>query len=265
MLNIARQYLRLIRMTLGKLFRLGKIFRKDGRTLIVAMDHGVGGPVKGLEDPLETIKAVVSGQPDAVMANLGIVQTFAKELSELHSVILTIPSDMSAIPYVREACRLGVDAVKVSVFEPLSRVEKYSIFGPVSVVCEECGIPLLAEPAPITEDGKLVHDVETVKKVARMAAEMGADFVKVAYTGSPETFKEVVGTCPVPVVIMGGPKMETVKDVLNSVRGMVEAGGAGVAFGRNIWQHEDPKAMVNAIRMILHENASVEKALEELE
>jgi fructose-bisphosphate aldolase/2-amino-3,7-dideoxy-D-threo-hept-6-ulosonate synthase len=252
-------------MTLGKVLRLGKIFRKDGRTLIVAMDHAVSGPVKGLERPSETIAKVIAGKPDAIMTNLGIIRSFARELSELPSVILSIPADMTAIRYVREAPRLGVDAVKISIFGPLGGAEKYAIFGPVSVACERYGIPLIAEPAPMTQEGRLMHDVETVKKIARMGAEMGADFVKVAYTGSSETFREVVRTCPVPVTIMGGPKMDTAKEVLTSVKGMVEAGGAGVAFGRNVWQHENPKAMVTAIRKILHEDASVEDALRELE
>ncbi|MEM2514540.1 MAG: fructose-bisphosphate aldolase [Candidatus Bathyarchaeia archaeon] len=251
-------------MDVGKTLRLGKIFREDGRTFIVAMDHGMFGPIKGLEEPVETIKKVIAGKPDAIMTNLGIIKRYARELSALPSVILTIPLDAPIIPYIEEAVKLGVDAIKIGIFAPLSEREKYRIISPVSLACERWGMPLLAEVVPVNSKGSVIHDTEEIKKAARIAAELGADFVKIAYTGSLETFKEVIRTCPVPVTILGGAKMETEKDVLEMAKNAIDAGGAGVAFGRNIWQHENPTAMVKAIRKIIHENATVEEALKEL-
>jgi len=251
-------------VNVGKQLRMGKIFREDGRTLIVAMDHGLFGPMPGLECPAETIKKVVAGCPDAIMTNQGIIAQFAKELSALPSVIWTIPADATGVSYVAKAVKLGVDAVKIGVFAPFAQREKYEAFGPIAAACEEWGMPCFVEPVPTTDKGEVLHDVKSVKIAARMGAEIGGDFLKVAYTGSSKTFKEVVDTCPAPVTIMGGPKMESDRDVLETVKGMVEAGGAGVAFGRNLWQHKDPTAMVRAIRKILHEDASVDAALKEL-
>ena len=100
---------------------------------------------------------------------------------------------------------------------------------------------------------------------ARVGNEMGADLVKVSYTGSPETFREVVAGCAVPVVIAGGPKMNSDKDILEMVKGSIDAGGAGVSIGRNVFQHKDPTAMIRAISAIVNEGAGVDEALEFLE
>ena len=258
-------------MNLGKRYRLGKIFREDGKTLIVAMDHGLGGPVPGLEQPKIIIKKILAGNPDAILTNLGIIQRYADDLSRLPGVILTIPSDERALRFIPLAVKLGVDAVKVSVFglvsghERVRILEKFRIFWDIAVECEEYGMPLLAEPALIKEDGSLIADVNLVKIIARSVAEMGADFLKITYTGSASSFREVIETCAdCPVIIMGGPKMKTEKDVLETVKGSIDAGGKGVAIGRNIWQFKDPTAMIRAMRKIIHEKASVEEALGEL-
>lgn len=125
---------------------------------------------------------------------------------------------------------------------------------------------MCAEPIPVDpESRKPITDLETNKIAARLGAEVGGDFLKLVYTGSRKTFKEVVDTCVVPATIMGGVKMETEREVLEVVKGMIDAGGCGVAFGRNIWQHKDPAAMIRAISRIIHGGVSVEKALQELE
>jgi class I fructose-bisphosphate aldolase len=90
---------------------------------------------------------------------------------------------------------------------------------------------------------------------------MGADIVKVSYTGSVDTFKEVVSGCSIPVVIAGGPKMDSDREILEMVKGSIEAGGTGVSIGRNVFQHKDPTRMVKAISSIVHDGSSVEDAL----
>jgi len=108
-------------------------------------------------------------------------------------------------------------------------------------------------------------DVNYVKHAARVGAELGADIVKVNYTGSRESFQEVVAGCPVPVVIAGGEKMETDEELLLMVQGALSAGGCGVSIGRNIFQHEDPTAIIKALDLLVHENKSIEEALQLLE
>ena len=77
---------------IGKDLRMGKIFRSDGKTLIVAMDHGLGGPRKGIESPKKTIQKIVEGEPDSIIVNLGVLREFSKELKELRSVMWNVPS-----------------------------------------------------------------------------------------------------------------------------------------------------------------------------
>ena len=134
-------------------------------------------------------------------------------------------------------------------------------FGEVSKSCSEWGMPLIA--MMYTRGDKITNqfDVKHVKHAARVGAELGADIVKCVYTGSPETFREVVEGCPVPVVIAGGEKMETDREILDMVAASLAAGGKGVSIGRNVFQHKHPDRMVAAISQIVHENASVNDVL----
>jgi len=134
-------------------------------------------------------------------------------------------------------------------------------FGKVSYESRNWGIPLLAMMYPRGEKIKDEYDVEVVKHAARVGCEMGADIVKVSYTGSPESFAKVVEGCTVPVVIAGGAKMDSDKDILEMVKGSIDAGGSGVSIGRNVFQHENPSRMVQAMASILFHNASVDDAL----
>ena len=108
-------------------------------------------------------------------------------------------------------------------------------------------------------------DVKYVKHAARVGAELGADIVKVNYSGAPEDFRQVVHGCPVPVVIAGGEKVETDEELLRMVAGALEAGAAGASIGRNAFQHADPEGMVRAISMMVHEGASAEESKRFLE
>jgi class I fructose-bisphosphate aldolase len=134
-------------------------------------------------------------------------------------------------------------------------------FGHVSYEARTWGMPLLAMVYPRGEKIKDEYDVKVIKHAARVGDEMGADLVKVSYTGSVESFKEVTEGSSVPVVIAGGPKMDSDRDILEMVRGSVDAGGAGVSIGRNVFQHRDPKRMVEAICAIVHDDKGVDEAL----
>jgi DhnA family fructose-bisphosphate aldolase class Ia len=123
----------------------------------------------------------------------------------------------------------------------------------------EWGMPLLAMMYTRGPKVKSEYDVKMVKHAGRLGAELGADMIKVPYTGSPESFHEVVEGCSVPVVIAGGEKIETDKDILEMVKGAIVAGGAGVSIGRNVFQHKDPSAMAKAISSIIHKGATIEE------
>lgn len=263
---------------IGKKIRLGRVFKKDGKVLICAMDHGsFAGPMKGIENPKETIHKIIEGGADAFLLTPGIVKNFYEEIVGKVSFILRIDGGQTVyckkrgapvlISSVEEAVRLGADGVVTISFIGIENErEEFKTLGEVVKKCNDFGMPLLAEilPEP-NEKIKTQYDVEAIKVAARVGAELGADFIKTNYTGDPKTFKEVVKTCPIPIVIAGGPKLESDLQVLSVVKGAMEAGAAGIAFGRNIWQHENPKALVKALSKIIHENASIEEAKKELQ
>jgi DhnA family fructose-bisphosphate aldolase class Ia len=108
------------------------------------------------------------------------------------------------------------------------------------------------------------YDVKLVKHAARVGAELGADIVKVVYTGSAESFREVVEGCFVPVVIAGGEKMENDEDIVEMVKGAMSAGAAGVSIGRNVFQHKAPEMIVQTISRIVHGSSAAEEKVRKL-
>jgi len=246
----------------GKSIRLKSIFREDGRSLIVALDHGLGAtPVQGLDKPLEVISKVWKGGADAVITTTGTIRRFHKELPRNLGLILSIPTDPNS---VRTATNLGIHAVKNTFFGSLSD-EKLRLVHALALECENYGMPLLAEIVPTDPNmGKPVYEPAKIKAAARIAVEFGADILKTNFTGSARTFREVVEECPIPILILGGERMDEDKIVLENVKGAIEAGAAGVAFGRNIFQHRNPTAMTRAISRLIHEDADVMEAMKEL-
>jgi class I fructose-bisphosphate aldolase len=113
--------------------------------------------------------------------------------------------------------------------------------------------------------GTIIHDLRIVARVARMCFDLGADILKVAYTGTTASFKEVIAACPVPVTIMGGPRMDSDRAVLEAVKDSIDAGSAGITMGRNVWKAPNVLGMIRALTKIIHHNASVSEAIQETE
>jgi predicted phospho-2-dehydro-3-deoxyheptonate aldolase len=260
-------------MSIGSKRRLSRIFRDDGRTVIVPMDHGVTlGPVAGLVDMQEIVNKLVVGGADAIVIHKGIAKT-----TQLHGVGLIThlsastslspePNWKVQVTSVLQAIRLGADGVSIHVNVGAENENvMLAEMGMIADECEEYGIPLFAMMYPRGPNIKNSHDSAVVKHVARLGAELGADIIKTNYTGSVETFKEVVDGCPVPVVIAGGPRANNEEDVLRMVYDSIQAGGVGVSIGRNVFQHKNPIDMVKAISSIVHEDATVKEALTILE
>ena len=130
----------------------------------------------------------------------------------------------------------------------------------VALECEKYGMPLMAMMYPYGADNML--DPDHLKHAARIGAELGADIVKTYYTGNPETFHEVTESCPVPIVMSGGPKADEPLDFLKMVKGAMDGGAMGVAVGRNVWQSRQPVNMLQAVNMVVHENAEPHTAFE---
>jgi DhnA family fructose-bisphosphate aldolase class Ia len=257
--------------------RLGKIFRDDGRAVIVPIDHTLsGGVMAGWERPGETLSQIIEGGADAIMSTYGILKQFRHLLAGKVATILRLDGGMTffregwneytewrLLYQVEDALRIGADGVIVmGFFGAECELDTIEIMAGVAAECEKQKVPLAVEalPCPGAWEGDC-FDPEAVAAAARLGAEYGADFIKTYYPGSVEGFRRVTTSCPVPVLIAGGPKMPTDRDVLETVRGMLDAGGAGVFYGRNVWQHEDTTAMTRALCEVIHDGRSVSEAL----
>jgi DhnA family fructose-bisphosphate aldolase class Ia len=125
-------------------------------------------------------------------------------------------------------------------------------------------MPFLAMMYPRGPNIKNENEFDSVAHAARIGAELGADVVKTVYTGDPESFRRVVRSCPVPVVVAGGPRMTTDIEVLELGENSMKAGAAGLSFGRNVFQHNRPQAMSKALAAIVHNGATAKEAAKHL-
>ena len=243
----------------------GKLFAEDGKLLIVAMDHAMEGVerIPGLIHIGETIRQVVDGGADAVMTSLGTCINFG-DLFANCGLILSAPNESPMLDHTVEAARaVGADAVKCMIYPgwppETNLINEATCLG---AECQRRQMPLLVEPIPYGwEAGPEFRTPEIIAGGTRTAAECGADIVKTYYTGSPDTFKIVVENCYLPVVILGGPKVNNDQELLEMVRGSVDGGGRGVAIGRNIFKHPTPGKITAAIAAILHDDATVAQAM----
>jgi fructose-bisphosphate aldolase/2-amino-3,7-dideoxy-D-threo-hept-6-ulosonate synthase len=260
----------------GKGIRMERIMdRRTGRAVIVPVDHGISiGPVKGLIDMKTTIDQAAEGGATAVVMHKGIVpyghRNFGRDIGLiLHiSASTSLSADPNAkvlVATVEEALKLGADAVSIHVnIGSDTESQMLKDLGDVSRSCMEWGVPLLAMVYPRGEGIKDPFDVEIVKHCARVAAELGADVIKTNYTGDPDTFREVTAGALAPVLIAGGPKIDSDQKLLQMVRDSVDAGGMGVSIGRNIFQHRDVVGIIKSITDIVIDDMDVEEAMERL-
>ncbi len=242
--------------------RLSRVLGPDGRTLIVALDHGIAlGIVKGLEDVAGIVSEVWRGGADAVMVNLGMLRSIEHTIPRGLGVIASIGVVNTALNYehiVRDAVKLGADCVKVVFFAQVE--DESSCIHKVlelSSICSDWNIPLMVEVYPKKEP----HNKDVVAHYVRRCCEAGANLIKTFYTGSKESFSYVVRTSQAPIIILGGPKVENYEELLTMVRDALDVGAIGVAFGRNIWQHPEPRKVTEALKMIIHDGKTVSEAL----
>lgn len=258
----------------GKEYRLRRIMnRETGRTVIIPMDHGVSvGPISGLADMTGTLSLMAGGGANAVVVHKGMASGSRISLGGDTGLIVHLSgsTSFSEDPYmktlvctVEEAIKLGADAVSVHINVGNRHEDRMlTDLAATAQVTGEWGVPLLAMIYARGERIPDEYDPGAVKHAARLGAELGADMVKVSYTGTPESFRGVVEGCPVPVVIAGGPRAETDRAVLEMVRGALDAGAAGTSIGRNVFQHPNPQGIVAALHRLVHEDAGVEEGME---
>lgn len=253
----------------GKNARLRHISRNN-KYLIIPMDHGVTvGPLPGLIDIQKTIMEV-SESATAVLLHKGLIKSMKvypnigliMHLSA--STVLSTEANWKVkVGSVEEAIRLGADAVSIHVNLGNAREQlMLEKMGLISEQCELWQMPLISMVYPRGENIKDQFDVNVLRHIVRLGAELGSDIVKTNYTGDPKSFEKVVESSPVPVIIAGGPQTNTEQEFFEMIRGAMEAGAAGVAIGRNVFSNKNPRGMVKAISMLMYEKVSINEALE---
>jgi DhnA family fructose-bisphosphate aldolase class Ia len=259
-------------MAAGRDVRMRSIFRKsDGRSVIVALDHGgIAGPVPGIERPSSVVRDCVAAGADAVLATRGVVTASLPEWDRGTAIILRLTGGFTVLGGGFEeelicdpatAVSYGAACAALTVKFGHRREGDFIRQASLAICqCESLGLPVMIE-AMATGEGRKPNDPEGTRIAARAAQEIGADIVKTWYTGDPDSFRAVVEGCPAPIVILGGARSDSLQDLFDAVSQSLQAGAAGIAIGRNIWQQGRTRVMVEAMVGLVHEKWTAAQAL----
>jgi putative autoinducer-2 (AI-2) aldolase len=247
--------------------RLSQLIQADGHCFFLPIDHGYfQGPTSCLEKPGETIKPLLP-YCDALFVTRGVLRSAVAPVGS-KPVILRVSGGASVLgkdlanesltTSIEEILRLNATAVGISIFVGTD-YERESLMNLSEIVnqCEDFGIPVMA----VTAVGKELEkrDARYLALCSRIAAELGARVVKTYWC---KNFDKVTCGCPVPVVMAGGPKCETEKEVFDFVYDGMQNGAIGLNLGRNVWQNPYPVAMMKALHAIIHEDLTAREAWE---
>jgi putative autoinducer-2 (AI-2) aldolase len=252
-------------MDFGMKNRLSRIFNpRTGKTVMLAVDHGYfQGPTTGLRDLKETVSPLAP-HADCLFITRGMVRTSMDPRGDV-AICLRVSGGPSILgelsnedvtTSMEEAIRLNASGIGLSIFVGAKNEDRtISNLGRLVNEAERYGMPVLAVTAVGRDMGR---DARYLGLACRMAAEIGAHFVKTYYC---EDFHKVVEGCPVPVVMAGGKKIPE-REALQMTASAIKEGASGVDMGRNIFQSDNPVGMIKAIRSIVHKGASVDEAFE---
>ena len=254
-------------MEWGMANRMAQLVQSDGHALFLPVDHGYfQGPTRRLEEPRKTIEPLLP-YADALFITRGVLRS-SVDADNAKPVILRVSGGTSVVgkdlanegitTSMEEAIRLNASAVGISIFVG-SDYEKESLLNLSKLVDEgeRYGVPVMA----VTAVGKELEKREAryLALACRIGAELGARVVKTYWC---QDFDKVTGGCPVPVVMAGGPQVDTELEVFEFIYDGIEKGAIGVNLGRNVWQNDYPVAMIKAIRSVIHQKATPQQAQE---
>jgi fructose-bisphosphate aldolase, class I len=257
---------------LGKDVRMNRLFNTEsGNILVIALDHAIGwGVIPGIDDIKRTLEKTIEAAPDAITMLKGTAIRVFKPYAGKIPFIMKSTTFAPSHPYfdtpvgtVEEALRLGADAIAVgATLVGEHQAQLLSNLAGITKEAAEYGLPVVSHIYPKGAGNIEQYQEEHVKYAARAAAELDVDIVKTFYTGDPGSFRRVVNACPSIVVVSGGPKLPSMRDVFRMTYDAMSAGARGVTFGRNVWQAEDPVLVIAALKHIIHKKGTVDEAME---
>ncbi len=270
--------------------RLNRLFNKSGNCFDVAIDHGFFNEysfLQGIEDINVAVKTIAAAKPDAIQLTVGqaeVLQAIAgkdkpslvlrtdiancygkKKPNYLYSVLIE--------DAVEQALVLDATCVVVNLLqlpgEPKLHKQCIDNINKLKPICDRYGMPLMVEPLVMQPNeiagGYMVDgDIEKIIPLVRQSVELGADIIKADPSDDPKEYHKVVRASRVPILVRGGGKASE-KEIFSRTIELMKQGVRGIVYGRNIIQHSNPKGITEAFMSIVHEKASVEKALKILE
>ena len=258
----------------GKRTRMARIFQPDGRAVMVALNQGIAmGPRDGIEDLEKIVACLLPEGPDAFTMHRGSVMRMDEACIGRTPVVLKLTNHTrflgpNEIPVatVEDAVTMGCDAVSIglTVCDEQEMETLHMVSGFVREA-DRWGIPTVAHAYP---SGSLIldserHTVAQVGYAVRIARELGIDIIKTYWTGGADSFAKIVTFgAPCKVVISGGPRCATLRECFQMTWEGIQAGCHGITYGRNIWQHEFPAAVLRGLVGIIHGGMTVDEALE---
>jgi class I fructose-bisphosphate aldolase len=268
----------------GKAARIARLLNPtSGRSVVIPVDHGiVMGAIEGLKDPHDVLARLVALHIDGTLLAPGLWKVVAPLFTHRDAPARVLTADLplcSTLPgepasftendvmvSVEFAMRHAFDAMKVILLWGLARDKQLANLKLVASVAEQCdrvGLPLMVEPvlwgSGVPSERK--NDPALIESAARVALELGADILKIPYTGEAAAFADIVRRLRVPVFVLGGPRMGTLGDVFAVAHHSVTAGACGIVFGRNVWQHPAMEAVVRGLMEVVHAGVEPETAL----
>jgi fructose-bisphosphate aldolase / 2-amino-3,7-dideoxy-D-threo-hept-6-ulosonate synthase len=267
-------------VNVGKSLRLRRIVdSQTGTSVMFAFSHGTSAPevLPGLEEPTRLVEAAAAGGADCVFLAPGLIEAVGEVANGTNlgvAVKVSATASRGGKPYqeilttsIERSLELGADAVVALIpFAPENEPDVISMTASLGEACGRWGMPFIAEaeyPNSYygTENFAETWGVPYLKRSARLCAELGADIVKSNWTGSVDTFAEIVESVPVPVVVAGGSRVSDL-DLLQNLHAAREAGAIGCSVGRNIFQHPAPERMVRAIAAVFKDGAGAQEAFD---
>jgi len=265
----------------GKSLRMRRLFT-SGKSVIVPMDHPVFfGPLPGVADPAALVRDAAASPANGVLLTLATMNRLADDLGALgtiaridgtHTRLGSHIVEIDRISSVEYALACGADACVLNIYVGAENErDLLRKLGETAESCDRWGLPLIGEMIPIGvlaghyhPGSKKLSEAEMTDQIAlaaRVGAELGADLIKTSYTGSMESFRQVVEGATVPILVAGGPCGDSVSDLLQMVEDCITAGAAGVCIGRNVWQRENRQQVLAAICRIVHQGTPAAKAM----
>jgi len=229
-----------------------------GRIFLLALDHGVAaGPVPGIERPTDLVRRLRSAPFSGLLVNPGMVRLISANIAPAWGLIVHLsagtllssrPGSKVLSSTVEHAVSLGADAVSVQIsFGDSGEDRMIADAGHVVKLATSLGLPVFLMAHAPAEPGESSEDPVAAAHAARAADELGASIVQTNFAGAPDGLREIVHSCPVPLVIAGGPECSTEDAFLDALCEMMRTGAAGISVGRRIFQSLDPPAMAKRI------------------